>query len=148
MGNKKFKTALRYRGSRDGWMNADFHRMSDGIGPTMTLFKIKENGKCIGGFTSAQWSSPDKATYVKDSTAMLTNFYIFWECKNHELAIRCNKNGGPYFGVTELKAEEPFNGDKKCSSYNDRDGYHISSHDHKQFLTGLKCKGFIINERS
>ena len=43
MGNKKFKTYLRYRGSRDGWMRADFHRMSDGKGPTATLFKIIDN---------------------------------------------------------------------------------------------------------
>ena len=43
MGNKKFKTKLRYRGSRDGWMNEDFHWMSDGKGPTATLFKIKDN---------------------------------------------------------------------------------------------------------
>jgi hypothetical protein len=43
MENKKFITELRYRGSRDGWMYADFHRMSDGLGPTVTVFKIKEN---------------------------------------------------------------------------------------------------------
>jgi hypothetical protein len=53
MNNKKFKTELRYRGSRDGWENADFHRMSDGKGPTVTLMKIKDNEQCIGGFTSA-----------------------------------------------------------------------------------------------
>ena len=43
MGNKKFRTVIRYKGSRDGWMVADFHRMSDGKGPTVTLFKIKDN---------------------------------------------------------------------------------------------------------
>ena len=53
MGNRKFRTVIRYKGSRDGWKNADFHRMSDGKGPTATLFKIKENNNCIGGFTSA-----------------------------------------------------------------------------------------------
>jgi len=29
MGNRKFRTVIRYKGSRDGWMKADFHRMSD-----------------------------------------------------------------------------------------------------------------------
>jgi hypothetical protein len=53
MEKKNFKTKLRYRASRDGWMAADFHRMSDYLGPTVSLFKIKENGQCIGGFTSA-----------------------------------------------------------------------------------------------
>ena len=53
MPKNKFKTELRYRGSRDGWMKADFHRMSDGKGPTVTLFKIKDNQQLVGGFTSA-----------------------------------------------------------------------------------------------
>jgi hypothetical protein len=53
MEKKKFITKLSYRGSRDGWMAADFHRMSDGKGPTVSLFKIKDNDQCIGGFTSA-----------------------------------------------------------------------------------------------
>ena len=53
MGKKKFKTLLRYRASRDGWKTADFHRMSDGKGPTVSLFKIKNNGQCVGGITSA-----------------------------------------------------------------------------------------------
>ena len=43
IGNRKFRTVIRYKGSRDGWTRADFHRMSDGKGPTATLFKIKEN---------------------------------------------------------------------------------------------------------
>ncbi len=53
MGKKIINTMLRYRGSRDGWMASDFHRLSDGIGPTVTLFKIEENGQCVGGFTNA-----------------------------------------------------------------------------------------------
>jgi hypothetical protein len=43
MGGKKFKTKLCYKASRDGWNSADFHRMSDGKGPTVSLFKIKDN---------------------------------------------------------------------------------------------------------
>jgi hypothetical protein len=53
MGNRKFKTLLRYKASRDGWNIADFHRMVDGKERTVSLFKIKENGQCIGGFTTA-----------------------------------------------------------------------------------------------
>ncbi len=55
MGNKKFMTIIRFKGSRDGWNNADLHRMCDGKRKTVTLFKIKENNQCVGGFTSAQW---------------------------------------------------------------------------------------------
>jgi hypothetical protein len=53
MGNKRFKNELRYRASRDGWMVADFHRMTDGKGATVSLFKIEKNGQCVGGFTNA-----------------------------------------------------------------------------------------------
>jgi hypothetical protein len=53
MEGRKFRTVNIYKGSRDGWTIADFHRMSDGKGPTVTLFKIKDNDQCIGGFTSA-----------------------------------------------------------------------------------------------
>jgi hypothetical protein len=53
MGNKKFRTEIRFRGSRDGWTPADFQRMVDGKAPTVSLFKVKENSQCIGGFTSA-----------------------------------------------------------------------------------------------
>jgi hypothetical protein len=53
MGNKKFKTILRYKASRDGWMYADFHKKADGVGRTVSLYKIKQNGQCIGGFVTA-----------------------------------------------------------------------------------------------
>jgi hypothetical protein len=43
MDNRKFRTVIRYKGSRDGWKEADFHRMSDGKGPTVALYRIKKN---------------------------------------------------------------------------------------------------------
>lgn len=53
MGKIKFRTEIRFKGSRNGWTTADFHRMSDGKGPTVTLFKISDNKQCVGGFTRA-----------------------------------------------------------------------------------------------
>jgi hypothetical protein len=53
MGNKKFKTVLRYKASRDGWKNADWHKKVDGVGRTVSLLKIKQNAQCIGGFVTA-----------------------------------------------------------------------------------------------
>ena len=43
MGNVKFSTVIRYKGSRDGWMIDDFHRNCHKRGNTVTLFKIKDN---------------------------------------------------------------------------------------------------------
>jgi hypothetical protein len=64
MNYREFTTKLLYRGSRDGWYAVDFHRMSDEKGPTITLFKIEDekktgDGECFGGYTEAQWSSPE-----------------------------------------------------------------------------------------
>jgi hypothetical protein len=75
LGTNKFKTEIRYRSSTDGLSNQDFHRTSDGLGPTVTLFKIEKNGNCIGGFTSAKWDLLQNynSKYVSDSTAMLFN---------------------------------------------------------------------------
>ena len=113
MSNKKFKTELRYRGSRDGWRANDFHRMSNFLSSTATLFKIKDNGHCIGGFTSKMWGSPETHIYETDSTAMLFNLSArrLFECKNHSKAIYNCKGKGPRFGLSELEAEEPFNGE-------------------------------------
>ena len=32
-----------YRGSKDGFMKADFHLRCDGAGPTVSLFKVEQN---------------------------------------------------------------------------------------------------------
>ncbi len=52
-----FETILLYRGSDHEFKANDFHRLCDGKGPTVTLFKIEESNKsdgdCIGGYTEA-----------------------------------------------------------------------------------------------
>ena len=43
--NYESGTRLLYRGSRDGWMWADFHKRCDLKGPTITLIRINEGVK-------------------------------------------------------------------------------------------------------
>jgi hypothetical protein len=71
--------------------------MSDGLGPTVTLMKIKDNQQCIGGFTGAKWASTEHITNVTDSTAMLFNLTTkqLFKCQNHPWAIKCWKYWGP-----------------------------------------------------
>jgi hypothetical protein len=52
IGDKRVVTVDRYRGSRDGFYAFYFHSRCDNIGPTISLFKMK-NGDVIGGFTTA-----------------------------------------------------------------------------------------------
>jgi hypothetical protein len=53
LGNKRVKTKNLYRGSKNGWMKKDFHSRCDKKGPTLSLFKVKDTGDCIGGYTNA-----------------------------------------------------------------------------------------------
>ena len=74
--------------------------MSDGLGPTVTLLKIKDNNQCVGGFTSAQWALSENDTYVSDSTAMLFNLTTrnSFKVQDHTKAITCAYDRGPDFG--------------------------------------------------
>ncbi len=53
LGNKQLVTTLLYCGSIHGWMFKDFHSRCDGKSPTISLFKVKNTGECIGGYTNA-----------------------------------------------------------------------------------------------
>jgi hypothetical protein len=52
---KKISTVHLYRASPDKWNYKDFHDPCDGKGPTITLFKVKDNGRRCGGYTSISW---------------------------------------------------------------------------------------------
>jgi len=47
----KPKFNLLLRASRDGFTAPDFHRLCDNKGPAVTIIKVKENGKLIGGYS-------------------------------------------------------------------------------------------------
>jgi hypothetical protein len=51
LGNKLLVTTLLYSGSKHGWKYKNFHSRCDGKGPTISLFKVKNTGDCIGGYT-------------------------------------------------------------------------------------------------
>ncbi|KAG9297044.1 hypothetical protein G9A89_015208, partial [Geosiphon pyriformis] len=50
-----FKLIL--RGSRDGFTPADFHRLCDDKGATVSVIKVKGTGQTIGGFNPQSWHS-------------------------------------------------------------------------------------------
>jgi len=141
MGINRFKTVLKYKASRDGWKAKDFHRLSDGLGPSISLYKIK-NGSCIGGFTSAKWSSTPAPAFVNDPSALLFNLGLktFFPCKRQTHALSNMASWGPCFGVSELIVKEPFNGEKNCYSTTNQIGYKLEKDsEDKNILTNEKC---------
>ena len=150
LGNKKFVTALLFRGSEHGRMGKDFHSRCDNKGPTISLYKVKD-GDCIGGFTKAQWESPDsRGKFVGDSDSFLFNLSSSRQFTNTgKGVIRCRKDWGPWFGNErggELCACEPFNGDGNCESYANKPGYKIVIEGGKNMLTNKEDGYFTITE--
>ena len=43
--------------SNDVFTPGDFHRLCDNKGPTVTIIKVKGNGKLIGGYCPISWHS-------------------------------------------------------------------------------------------
>jgi len=52
----KSQSHLLFRATRDGFSAEAFHRLCDGKGPTLSLFKCK-NGRLCGGFTAVSWGT-------------------------------------------------------------------------------------------
>ena len=82
---------------------------------------------------------------MSDSTAMLFNLTTrnAFKLQDHTKAIYCGKDWGPNFGNGELYAADPFNGNNKCGSFVNSDGYRIKmDSESKSNLTKLKCVQF------
>jgi hypothetical protein len=97
--NKAF--SMLWRGSRDGFDAAAFHRLCDGKASTVTVIK-NTNGFIFGGFTSIPWSS--SGNYKADRTAFLfsltnpSNTPLKMKVKIPEDAVWHHQRYGPAFG--------------------------------------------------
>ncbi|KAG9300219.1 hypothetical protein G9A89_002665 [Geosiphon pyriformis] len=71
--NTPFQNQLEYnfnlllRGSPDGFNPADFHRLCDDKGATVSVIKVKGTGQLIGVYTQASWRSYNNYLYGKGS---------------------------------------------------------------------------------
>jgi len=87
-----------WRGSRDGFDAATFHRLCDGKANTVTVIK-NTNGFIFGGFTAILWST--SRDYKADSTAFLFSLSstpLKMKVKLPEYAVCHFSNYGPTFG--------------------------------------------------
>ncbi len=48
---RRFRTAKVYRGTEEGFSTSVFHKLCDGISPSLTIIK-SEHGKVFGGYTT------------------------------------------------------------------------------------------------
>ncbi len=93
---------LLWRGSRDGFNAAAFHRLCDGKANTITVIK-NTNGFIFGGFTSISWSS-SCGVYQADNSAFLfsltnlSNTPFKLKVKSPQNAVYHSSIHGPIFG--------------------------------------------------
>jgi hypothetical protein len=103
-----FGGRLLWRGSRDGFTAAAFHRNCDGVPNTVTIVR-DTHGNIFGGFTPLPWSGPEEAPFLPDDTCKSFVFTI----KNpldrparkfkllpaaKQFATICGRDTGPGFG--------------------------------------------------
>jgi len=60
-----------FTASKDGWCGADFHKICDNMGPTLSLFRSTEN-YLSAGFASKSWDGTSTTGLdVEDASAMV-----------------------------------------------------------------------------
>jgi Txe/YoeB family toxin of Txe-Axe toxin-antitoxin module len=106
-GNQNQKWRLIYKATRDGFTANDFHRCSDGKGPTLTLIQSTDEF-LFGGYTAINWNKRTKG-WTNDKTAFiftLINPYNIIPTKytinqNGQDAVFSGGNG-PVFGSIDI----------------------------------------------
>ena len=93
--NKKIKSELLYRLSRDGEEFSKFHELCDNKGPTLTLFEV-EDGNKGGIYTPLSWDS--NSEWKNDMETFLFNLNKNAKYKKikNDNSIYCYNNHGPY----------------------------------------------------
>ncbi|CAF1581355.1 unnamed protein product [Adineta ricciae] len=121
------KWQLIYKAQVDGFGAKDFHRCSDGKGPTMTIIMSKNENYLFGGYAAISWGSDN--TYKKDPAAFLftlKNPHGIQPTKfsyNAKIAwsVAHRNSHGPCFGGVK-RNEEEFDDIIICSNANERQG--------------------------
>ena len=107
-----FSLNLIYRGTRDGDMGQDFHKLCDGLSPILLIIKTTHNAR-FGGYTETYFEGTDEYLGKKDDNAFIYNLdkRKYYNIKKGENAILCYKNYGPVFYGNEFSnifLKEPF----------------------------------------
>ena len=118
---------LIYRGSRDGFAIADFHRLCDNKESTIVIMRVAGTTELLGGYSPLQWNLDDGYYNTNKSFIFALgdhelNGAIFSSVDNGECAIYCEQNAGPVFGHGEdlcFGYHNDFNVQDSCYAYQD-----------------------------
>ncbi|PKC73062.1 BTB-domain-containing protein [Rhizophagus irregularis] len=68
---------LLYRASRDGFSAKKFHKLCDNKGSTVTITKVRSNGKLIGGYNPLDWKPHSELSYLSGDSCWYSTFDSF-----------------------------------------------------------------------
>ena len=107
-----FSLNLIYRGTRDGDMGQNFHKLCDGLSPILLIIKTTHNIR-FGGYTETYFEATSEYMGKKDDNAFIFSLdkRKYYNIKKGENAILCYKNYGPVFYGNEFSnifLKEPF----------------------------------------
>ena len=94
--NKKLKSLLIYKATKNGLTSYDFHKYCDGKGPTVSIIKTGDN-ILFGGFLNISWSNYGGDSYDKKSFLFSLNLNKIYE-NTGNCACVLDKEKGSYFG--------------------------------------------------
>jgi hypothetical protein len=142
---------LLWRGTRDGFNSADFHRRCDGRGPTLTVIRDTK-GFIFGGFTPVAWDSGGRYRADPSFRSFVFTVKNPWgvgprkfSLKKPEYAIVCRGLYGPVFGSgNDLLVAN--NGDVNSGSHTYLGGSYVNDtgRDRGKFFTG--AQSFRVSE--
>ena len=106
--NKKIKTELLYRSSRDGEEPEIFHLLCDYKGPLIIFIRVK-NGNRFGAYSQLLWTSEDM--WFEDKEAFLFSLDNKLKFKNNatKSTVYHNPQSGPAFGAESTGAQLTIN---------------------------------------
>ena len=113
--SNNLKLKLIYKASRDGDTPEKFHLKCDGISPTISIFKTKDN-YIFGGYTDKNWD--DHSQDLKCNNAFLFSFdnMKIYPGKNGGM-IWCTNDVGPWFSYALGAQHNNFLKDKQLRQF-------------------------------
>ncbi|RGB29937.1 hypothetical protein C1646_305452 [Rhizophagus diaphanus] len=103
-----YEFKLMLRGSRDGFSVNKFHEICDNQPRTITIVKVKDSDKILGGYNPIEWKSAggygstrDSFVFSFENSDSIEN-YILSRVVNENHAIWNEYIYGPYFGNNDL----------------------------------------------
>ena len=125
LNNRKFKSELLFRKSRDDSKPEDFHNKCDNKGNTITIIETTK-GYIFGGYTELQWDQSNSFKKDKSTFIFSLNNKTKYLPRNNNDSIYCGSNYGSVFGCSQADIALGLGNLNKGECYKDKTSTFLS----------------------